>query len=144
MLLEAAQFKFRTYAIIAIILYVVSVIGNLVIYYIGRATGAFRDDYLIQSPNGEAPLNEMSVIFATLTFLLLGYIGFFVLVKLGLPMARIRIIAAIVVVLTFVTPLTLVDPPSLMPIFLELMHIYTGIVVISGLTQDTLWKRFES
>lgn len=140
MLLELEKFENRSFSIIAVLLYVVSLVGNLVIFYIGKALGAFPSDYYI---TGTQPLTEVNVIFLTTLFLLAGYSAFFMLIRMQKPIARIRVISIIVVLLTLILPLLLPSPPSLMPIFLELMHIYTGIVVVFGLTDDFLWNKFS-
>ncbi len=99
-----------------------AVAANVLLFFIGRAVGAFPEDYLVPAsgmPFTVAPfilLTTVSVLAGCLVFALLGLFS-------RHPVRLYTIIGIVVLVLSFSTPFTLPAPPLLMFIFLQLTHI---------------------
>ncbi len=106
-----------------------AVLLNVVLFWVGGLIGAFPTTYII--PQSGTPLPVQAVIMASLIGVIGGVVTFALLGLFTKHPARIyAIVGIIVLVLSFVTPFTLPDPPMLMVVFLQLMHIVAAAVAI--------------
>lgn len=110
---------------------------NALIYLIGGAFGAFPSDVFVQP--GQT-LTIVPVIMASIIGALGGTAAFAALARFTRrPITLFRIIAAVVLVLSFVSPFGIPGAPVAMIVALELMHIVSAAVVVWALT--TLTRR---
>ena len=103
---------------------------NSLLYVIGQAIGAFSVSYTIAQMNN-MPITLAPVIFATSIGVLGGCLVF---ALLGLvtqrPVRWYRMVAIGVLVLSFASPLTLPAAPIMLVLFLEAMHVVTGLLAL--------------
>jgi len=124
---------------IGIVLTSITLIDNIIIYYIGNEFGAF-DEFQV----GGVDFGLSNVITLTVILLFLGYIGFYLLVNiLKIDMKIVRYIAILVVCLSLYLPIiSIPDEEIITKIVLSLMHISSGITVIAGLTINDLILKY--
>jgi len=124
---------------IGIVLTSITLIDNIIIYYIGNEFGAF-DGFQV----GGVEFGLSNVVILTLVLLFLGYIGFYLLVNiLKIDMKLIRYVAILVVCLSLYLPvISIPEEQAITKIVLSLMHISSGITVIAGLTYDELILKY--
>lgn len=109
-----------------------AVVGTVLIYLIGNALGLFPSDVFVQPG---VTLTLGAVITSTIIGTLVGAIVFALLARFTRrPITIFRIVAAVVLVLSFVTPLTIPNAPIGMILALELMHIVAAGVLVWALT----------
>lgn len=108
---------------------------NALVYLAATALGWIPRSVLIPSANGESPLTVGMVVFmsvggavgAAMTFALIGLFA-------RRSVRLFRIVAAIVLVLSFVTPLTIAGAPVSMVLSMEAMHVAAWLVIVTLLT----------
>lgn len=124
---------------IGIVLTSITLIDNIIIYYIGNVFGAF-DGFLI----GGVEFGLSNVVTLTVILLFLGYIGFYLLANiLKIDMKIIRYVAILVVFLSLYLPvISIPEEEAITKIVLSLMHISSGVTVIAGLTKDDLILKY--
>jgi len=124
---------------IGIVLTSITLIDNIIIYYIGNEFGAF-DEFQV----GGVDFGLSNVITLTVILLFLGYIGFYLLVNiLKIDMKIVRYIAILMVCLSLYLPIiSIPDEEIITKIVLSLMHISSGITVIAGLTTNDLILKY--
>jgi len=124
---------------IGIVLTSITLIDNIIIYYIGNEFGAF-DRFQV----GGVEFGLSNVVILTLVLLFLGYVGFYLLVNiLKIDMKLIRYVAILVVCLSLYLPvISIPEEEAITKIVLSLMHISSGITVIAGLTYDDLILKY--
>ena len=124
---------------IGIVLTSITLIDNIIIYYIGNEFGAF-DGFQV----GGVEFGLSNVVILTLVLLFLGYVGFYLLVNiLKIDMKLIRYVAILVVCLSLYLPvISIPGEEAITKIVLSLMHISSGITVIAGLTYDDLILKY--
>ena len=124
---------------IGIVLTSITLIDNIIIYYIGNEFGAF-DGFQV----GGVEFGLSNVVTLTLVLLFLGYVGFYLLVNiLKIDMKLIRYVAILVVCLSLYLPvISIPEEEAITKIVLSLMHISSGITVIAGLTYDDLILKY--
>ena len=124
---------------IGIVLTSITLIDNIIIYYIGNEFGAF-DGFQV----GGVDFGLSNVITLTVILLFLGYIGFYLLVNiLKIDMKIVRYIAILVVCLSLYLPvISILEEETITKIVLSLMHISSGITVIAGLTSNDLILKY--
>ena len=124
---------------IGIVLTSITLIDNIIIYYIGNGFGAF-DGFQV----GGVEFGLSNVVILTLVLLFLGYVGFYLLVNiLKIDMKLIRYVAILVVCLSLYLPvISIPEEEAITKIVLSLMHISSGITVIAGLTYDDLILKY--
>jgi len=124
---------------IGIVLTSITLIDNIIIYYIGNEFGAF-DEFQV----GGVDFGLSNVITLTVILLFLGYIGFYLLVNiLKIDMKIVRYIAILMVCLSLYLPIiSIPDEEIITKIVLSLMHISSGITVIAGLTINDLILKY--
>ncbi|MEL0164309.1 MAG: DUF6069 family protein [Candidatus Heimdallarchaeota archaeon] len=124
---------------IGIVLTSITLIDNIIIYYIGNEFGAF-DGFQVDG----VEFGLSNVVTLTVVLLFLGYIGFYLLVNiLKIDMKIIRYVAILVVCLSLYLPvISIPEEEAITKIVLSLMHISSGITVIAGLTYDDLILKY--
>ena len=124
---------------IGIVLTSITLIDNIIIYYIGNEFGAF-DGFQV----GGVEFGLSNVVILTLVLLFLGYVGFYLLLNiLKIDMKLIRYVAILVVCLSLYLPvISIPEEEAITKIVLSLMHISSGITVIAGLTYDELILKY--
>lgn len=109
--------------------------ANGLVYFVASALGFISQDLLISTPGGEAPLTIAPVVISSIVGAL-GAAAVFAIIGLFArrPVRLFRIIAAVVLVLSFATPLTIPDAPVSMILSLEVMHVVAWAVIVGLLT----------
>lgn len=108
---------------------VIAAVINTIIYFIGKAAGAFPESIII--PNANAPLKLPPVILASLIGVLVGGIVFAVIARFSKkPISVFQIVAAVVLILSLATPFQIPNAPLGMVLLLELMHLIAGSLAI--------------
>jgi hypothetical protein len=107
-------------------------IANAVVYFVASALGAMPQDFVVE---GSGPITLAPVVFSSS----IGAVGaamVFAIVALlaRRPIRTFRIVAAVVLVLSFVTPLTIPGAPLSMILTLELMHVVAAVIITGMLT----------
>jgi hypothetical protein len=110
-----------------------AVIANVLVYYIASAIGWMPSTYI--NPQLSRPIGVGEVVGATLP----GAVGATVLFALLARFTRrsvmiFRIVAGIVLLLSFVTPFTLPGAPLSLILTLEVMHIVAAAIIVGVLT----------
>lgn len=103
-----------------------SIIINVILFYVGKAAGAFPETVLI--PNQNAPLTIIPVILSSIlpsiiAGLVMGLINKFS----SKPKKIFNIVATILLILSFGNPFMIPEVPMAMVVVLNLMH-----VVVAG------------
>jgi hypothetical protein len=105
---------------------------NAVIYFIASALGAFPPT--LMTPAGQ-PLTVVPVIFSSVVGVIGGSIVYAILGRfLKRPVAIFRIVALVVLVLSFAQPLIIAGASALDIVVLEIMHVVAGAFAIGLLT----------
>jgi hypothetical protein len=107
--------------------------ANAVVYFIAAALGAFPQSVIV--PNAGGPLTLALVIISSLigavaAIIVFAAIGWFA----RRPIRLFRIVAAITLILSFVSPFSIPDAPVGMILSLELMHIIAAAIIVWALT----------
>lgn len=108
---------------------------NVLIYFAASGLGTIPGSILIPTPTGEHPLTVAlvavsSVVGAIGAAIVLAIIGLFA----PRPIRLFRIVAIIVLVLSFAMPLTIPGAPVAMILSLEVMHVAAWVVIVGLLT----------
>src|SRR5262245_12411912 len=110
--------------------------ANVVVYFIAAAAGAIPPTVLVPTMNNPpAPLTVLPVMFnsfvpALVAGVLLALLNRFV----RRPVQVFRIVAAVVLLVSFANPLTIPAVPLAMIIALDLMHIVAAAIIVGVLT----------
>ncbi len=108
--------------------------ANALVYLIANATGAIPSDFVIPGP--ETPLTLGMVVGTTVVPTLLAGVVFALLGRFThRPTRNFVVLSGVLLVLSFVTPLTIPGAPFSM----ELMHVVAAVVIVVGL--KTLVRR---
>jgi len=112
---------------------IAAIVANVVVYFIASAAGAIPQSVLI--PGMNQPITVVLVILnsfvpAILAAVLLALLNRFT----RRPVRIFRIIAAVLLVLSFANPLTLPGAPLAMILALDLMHIVAAAIIVGVLT----------
>jgi Family of unknown function (DUF6069) len=110
-----------------------AVVANALIYLIASAAGAIPETVLI--PGMNQPITMVLVILssffpAILAAVLLALLNRFT----RRPVRLFRIIAAVLLLISFVNPLTIPGAPLTMILALDLMHIVAAAIIVGVLT----------
>jgi Family of unknown function (DUF6069) len=110
-------------------------VANALVYFAASGLGYISHSVLISSPTGEKPLSVEPVVISSVA----GAIGaaiFFALVSLFArrPVRVFRIVAIVMLVLSFAMPLTIPDVTVVMFLSLEVMHVVAYMVIVGLLT----------
>ena len=107
-------------------------IANAVVYFVASALGAMPQDFVVE---GSGPITLAPVVFSSLIGAAGATVVFTVVALLAQwPIRTFRIVAAVVLVLSFATPLTIPGAPLSMILTLELMHVVAAVIITGMLT----------
>jgi hypothetical protein len=108
-------------------------LANGLVYLVGSAVGAIPSDFVISGPG--TPLTMGMVVGTTVVPAFLAAVVFALLGRFTRrPVRNFVVVSAVLLVLSFVTPLTIPGAPVSMVLALELMHIVAAVVIVGGLT----------
>ncbi len=115
---------------------VAAVAANVLVYFAASALGFIPESTLIPTADGESPLTVGMVAIASV----IGAVGAaIVFAVIGLfarrPVRVFRIVAVVVLVLSFATPLTIASAPLSMILSMEVMHVAAWVVIVGLLTK---------
>jgi hypothetical protein len=107
-------------------------LANAVVYFVASALGTMPQDFVVQ---GSGPITLAPVVVSSL----IGAAGaavIFTIVALltRRPIRTFRVVAAVVLALSFATPLTIPGAPLSMILTLELMHVVAAVIIAGMLT----------
>jgi hypothetical protein len=107
-------------------------VANAVVYFVASALGTMPQDFVVQ---GSGPITLAPVVVSSL----IGAAGaavIFTIVALltRRPIRTFRVVAAVVLALSFATPLTIPGAPLSMILTLELMHVVAAVIIAGMLT----------
>lgn len=119
---------------------VAAVVANSLIYFAASALGFIPESVLIPTAGGESPLTVGMVVITSV----IGAVGAaIVFASIGIfsrhPVKLFRIVAVVVLVLSFATPLTIPGAPVSMILSMEVMHVAAWAMIVGLLT--TLARR---
>ncbi len=107
-------------------------VANAVVYFVASALGTMPQNFVVQ---GSGPITLAPVVFSSLIGAAGAAVIFTVVALLARrPIRTFRIVAAVVLVLSFATPLTIPGAPLSMILTLELMHVVAAVVIVGILT----------
>lgn len=108
-------------------------LANVLVYLLATAVGAIPSDFVIPGPG--TPLTLGMVVGTTVVPALLAALVFALLARFTRrPVRNFVVLSAVVLVLSFATPLTIAGAPLSMVLALESMHVVAAVVVVVGLT----------
>ena len=107
-------------------------VANAIVYLVASALGAMPQDV---DANGQGPITlavvaVMSAQGAVVAAVVYALVGWFA----RRPVRVFRIVAVVVLVLSFVTPFTIAGAPVTMVVVLLLMHVIAALVIVGILT----------
>ena len=110
-------------------------VANALVYFAASGLGFIPQSILVPTPSGEHPLTVAPVAVSSLV----GAIGAaIVFAIIGLfarrPVKLFRIVATVVLVLSFAMPLTIPGAPVAMILSLEVIHVVAWAVIVGFLT----------
>ena len=120
---------------VALLAALAAAVANALVYFAASGLGFIPQSILVPTPSGEHPLTVAPVAVSSLV----GAIGAaIVFAIIGLfarrPVRLFRIIATVVLVLSFAMPLTIPGAPAVMILSLEVMHVAAWAVIVGLLT----------
>ena len=105
--------------------------ANALVYLVATVVGALPSGFVIPGPG--TPLTLGMVVGSTLVPALLAGVVFALLGRFTRrPVRNFVVLATVLLVLSFVTPLTIAGAPLSMVVALELMHVVAAVVVVGG------------
>ena len=100
----------------------ISAVINVILFFIGKASGFFPDTVLI--PNQNAPLNFVNFIISSIAPSLIAGLVMGLIYKFAKKPKKIfNIISIVLVLLSFINPFFIPAAPIMMIVILNLMHI---------------------
>lgn len=122
---------------------VAAALSNAFVYFAASGLGTISQSVLLPSPLGMSPLTVSLVVITSV----IGAVGAAIIFALiGLfarrPVRLFRIVATVVLTLSFVPPATVPDVPVVMRVSLAVMHVVAWGVSVGLLT--TLGRRQEA
>ena len=120
---------------VALLAAITAAVVNVLIYFAASGLGTIPRSILIPTPTGEhpltvAPVAVSSVVGAIGAAIVLAIIGLFA----PRPIRLFRVVAIIVLVLSFAMPLTIPGAPVAMILSLEVMHVVGWALIVGILT----------
>jgi hypothetical protein len=113
---------------------VLGAIANAIVYAIAKAADTLPSDVLVDTPGGKQAIGLAAVIFATAVPIILGGAVLALLAKFTrAPRQIFLVLAAILTLLSLISPLTIPDAPADMKATLVVMHIVAAIVGVGAL-----------
>jgi hypothetical protein len=113
---------------------VVATIANVITFYAGKAAGFFPEDVII--PNAGQPLTVMPVVISSIITAIGATALFLLLSKFFAHNAskKFTVIAVVILLVSFAGPFSIPNAPTTMILGLNLMHVWSGIILIYYLT----------
>lgn len=131
--IEETQVDYRRLVWVGPLAIVLAVVGNIVVYTLAAALGAFPADLII--PAAGQPLTIAPVIFTTIVGVVGGIAMYALLGRLvRRPVRLFRIIGIVVLALSFVTPFSIPGGTPLFYTALLAMHVVAALVCLVLLT----------
>ena len=116
-----------------IIAAVLAAVVNAILFFVGSALSAFPSNVI--TPMG-TPLTIVQVVLMSVVGVLAGTLVYTILSRLTAASNRwFTIVAVIVLILMAFSPFSLAGAPTLMIVFLEIMHLVAGGAAIYFLTR---------
>ncbi len=120
---------------VALLAALAAAVANALVHFAASGLRFIPQSILVPTPSGEHPLTVAPVAVSSLV----GAIGAaIVFAIIGLfarrPVRLFRIVATVVLVLSFATPLTIPGAPAAMILSLEVMHVVAWAVIVGLLT----------
>jgi len=113
----------------------VSVVVNVVLFFVGTAIDAFPPDVLV--PGTAAPMTVTPVAIMSVLPILVATLVYTIMSRFtDTPNRWFNILAAIVFVAMLFTPFTIPGAPTLMIVFLEVMHVVTAVAAVYFLNRS--------
>ena len=113
-------------------------LANAAVYGLAEAAGALPDRVLVGTPSGPGPLGLSAVLFSSAMAAVGAAVVFALVGRFARrPIRTFRLVAAVALVLSFATPLTLPGAPLAMVLALELMHVVAAVAIVGVLTTLT-------
>lgn len=133
----------RRLPLAALLAALAAVVANALVYFAASALGFIPQSFLIRMTSGEMPFTVnlvavTSVVGAIGAAIVFASIGSFA----RRPVRLFRIVAVVVLVLSFAMPLTIPGAPVAMVLSMEVMHVVAWAVIVGLLT--TLARRDTS
>lgn len=111
---------------------IAAAVGYAIVYFVASMLGAMPQDFVVQ---GSGPITLAPVVLSTLIGAAGAAMVFTAVALLSRrPIRTFRIVAAVVLVLSFATPLTIPGAPLSMILMLELMHVVAAVIITGMLT----------
>jgi hypothetical protein len=113
---------------------VVATIANVITFYAGKAAGFFPEDVII--PNAGQPLTVMPVVISSIITAIGATALFLLLSKFFAHNAskNFTVIAVLFLLVSCAGPFSIPNAPTTMILGLNLMHVWSGIILIYYLT----------
>jgi len=109
-------------------------ITNAIVYAIAKAADTLPSDVLVDTPGGKQAIGLAAVIFATAIPIILGGVVLALLARFTrAPRQIFLVLAAILTLLSLISPLTIPDAPGDMKATLIVMHIVAAVVGVGAL-----------
>ena len=129
------RIAYRKLPWVALLAALAAAVTNALVYFAASGLGFIPHSVLIPTPGGEhpltvAPVAVSSVVGAIGAAIVFAIIGLFV----RRPVRLFRIVATVVLVLSFAMPLTIPGAPVAMILSLEVMHVAAWAVIVGLLT----------
>ncbi len=120
---------------VALLAALTAAVANALVYFAASGLGFIPQSVLVPTPSGEHPLTVAPVVVSSAVgavgaAVVFAIIGLFV----RRPVRLFRIVATVVLVLSFASPLTIPDAPVVMILSLEVMHVVAWAVIVGLLT----------
>lgn len=120
---------------VALLAAAVATVANALIYFVASGLGTIPQGVLIPTASGETPLTVGMVAISSI----IGAVGAaIVFAVIGLfsrrPVRLFRIVAVVVLVLSFAAPPTIPGAPVAMILSMEAMHVVAWAVIVGLLT----------
>ena len=111
---------------------IAAAVANAVVYLVASVLGAMPQDFVVQD---SGPITLAPVVLSTLIGAAGAAMVFTAVALLSRrPIQTFRIVTAVVLVLSFATPLTIPGAPPSMILTLELMHVVAAVIITGMLT----------
>ena len=110
--------------------------ANVLVYLVATAMRAIPSDFVIPGPGTPLTLGMVvgsTVVPALVAGIVLGLLERFT----KRPVRNFVVLSGVLLVLSFVTPLTIPGAPFSMVVAMELMHVVAAVVIVVGLTALT-------
>ena len=120
---------------VALLAALAAAVANALVYFAASGLGLIPRSVLIPLASGPAPLTVGPVVITSVIGAI-GAAGVFALIGLFArrPIRLFRIVAAVVLVLSFAAPATIAGAPLSMILSMEVMHVVAWAVIVGLLT----------